>query len=205
MARDEWAFESAAAIRAFDDYWNLGNGRTLDKLLTRYRAEPDPEEVPTTDARELRRWHNDYNWQMKCAEREARVSEMSEAMVAEDRATMKRERLNELRKVRTLASQILDQAAETFNRPIVEEDEDGNEIIKCALSMPDLVKLFPRAVSALIQAHKEEKQEVGEDTQRFHVTVEQVVNALPPEIRDSVRDALYEDLMRPAGQFPEDG
>jgi hypothetical protein len=57
--------ETARAKAAFNDYLTLGPGRSLEKLLERYRTVPNP---PTTRLPTLKGWSARFGWQERLAE-----------------------------------------------------------------------------------------------------------------------------------------
>jgi hypothetical protein len=201
------------AIRAFDDYWSLGSSRTLAKLLNFYQNHENPEEVPTLSMATLTNWHDQFQWRAKLAEREAMISEKSEALMVDDRVARKNQRIIDQDRVIALSRQLIDQCRDYFTgyrKEVVAEPLSVNEYngeieyrykieMVPNLNPSDYIKIFPKAIEALLAAQREQKQELGEDTQRMHVTIEQVVNALPPQLQGPMREALYEELMAPAG------
>ena len=62
--------ESAAALQAFEDYYQLGPGRSLKKLLTKYLADKRNEiSIPTSQFRTLADWSSKYAWQERIKQR----------------------------------------------------------------------------------------------------------------------------------------
>jgi len=207
--------EPANAIRAKDDFWSLGPNRSLKALLAEYEAG-NPNDVPTLSLRELQKWHRDYEWQAFCAEREARISEKTEAMVEHSRASKKDKRLKMQDEGLTLCAHLITQLKEYmtgFHPEVVAElidcdPETGEpEYSYSVQQVPNLtskeyVQMFPKVMHATVELMKMQKIELGEETQRFHVTIEQVVNALPAPLQAPMREALYEELLRPKGLEP---
>ena len=64
--------ETNRARQAFDDYFNLGPGRSLSGLAKRFqkytKATP-----PTTHLRTLKKWSKELEWQRRIGEREAEI------------------------------------------------------------------------------------------------------------------------------------
>lgn len=62
----------AKVVRAFEDYWDLGEDRSLQKLAARYRtARNAGEKVPTVQPSTLKRWSGEFDWQERIAQRTA--------------------------------------------------------------------------------------------------------------------------------------
>jgi hypothetical protein len=62
--------ESIKALRAFEDYWNMGEGRSLDKLVKVYQAQPECTPTPTRHLKTLKGWSSAYDWQERLRERD---------------------------------------------------------------------------------------------------------------------------------------
>lgn len=70
--------ETPAALQAFEDYWALGDKRSIPKLLELYREKKgNGEAVPTKRRSCLAAWSTDFHWQDRV---KARVSEEAEAI-----------------------------------------------------------------------------------------------------------------------------
>lgn len=205
--------EPANAIRAKDDFWSLGPSRSLKRLLAYYQEFDDPEDAPALSLGTLQDWHDQYEWRAYCAEREARISEKTEALMEQDRIVLKQQRLRDQGELRSICADLLPQIKEYvcgFHREVVADivgcdEETGEPEYKYSVQMvpnltgKDYINLFPKLVSAIVAVQREQRVELGEDTQRFHVTIEQVVNALPAQWQAPMREALYEELLRPRG------
>lgn len=62
--------ETAKAAQAFEEYYNLGPQRTLNKLLALYKARRhDGIPVPTSSIKTLELWCGTFNWPARAAER----------------------------------------------------------------------------------------------------------------------------------------
>lgn len=203
--------EPAESVRGFDDYFSLGNGRTFAKLAQFYRD--NPAEAPSCTETALKGYFHKYNWKARAAEREARIAEKTEAVMETDRVALKNRRLREQAHVQSLSMRLIKDCEDAFtgsHRDVVAivdgcDPNTGTPIYRYEvqmvpnLSQNDLLKLFPKLVDALFVSHREQKQEMGEDGQRLHVTIEQVVRALPEPLQAPMREALYEELMKPQG------
>lgn len=80
------------AEQAFEDYWSLGTGRSLEKLVVFYQQTTHKV---TTNFRTLAEWSRRYEWQRRVAER-------TEAELEEKRHREKAELEEERRNRRTL-------------------------------------------------------------------------------------------------------
>lgn len=61
---------SPKAQVAFEDYWALGDNRSLNKLVELYQGKHEKgETVPTLHRRQLGEWSSKYNWQGQIAKR----------------------------------------------------------------------------------------------------------------------------------------
>lgn len=192
---------SAESRRAFDDYRLMGINRSTNGLIAHYRElsrTGREDEVPTTNINELNDWARIYDWDARCAEHEAYISEKSEALVVEDRALRKKKRLADLDLVadisRSLLMQLRDMIEPYFD-PVTNE-------WKSPVSLEQLLKMLPKLGTTLISANAALRAELGEDVQRHHVTIETFVNALPVDMRGPIREALYAELM--SGPPPND-
>jgi hypothetical protein len=64
--------ETAEQRRAFEDYWALGYGRSVRKLVQEYRGKrAGGEKVPSAREATLEEWCAALNWTSRCAQREA--------------------------------------------------------------------------------------------------------------------------------------
>lgn len=66
--------ESNKAKQAFEDYFQFGPGRSLEKLLGQYRARSAPGARPTLRLQTLKAWSSAFNWQQRIADREAEIA-----------------------------------------------------------------------------------------------------------------------------------
>ena len=205
--------EPPKAVRAKDDYFSLGVQRSLKTLLAQYR-EIGEDDAPTVSMQVLKGWHDKFEWRAYCAEREAMLAEKTEAVMEESRVALKQKRLRDQAEVIAVSVEMLRQIKEFITGSQQEvvphytkvdrytgEPENVTYSIEWVpnLTGKDYVNLFPKVVAALMAAQKEQKQELGENTQRYHVTIEEVVKVMPPEWQAPMREALYESLMSPKG------
>ena len=61
--------EKPEAARAFEDYYALGEGRSLSRLAAMYRASTEP--APTRHIRTLKDWSTRHGWQQRVKDRDA--------------------------------------------------------------------------------------------------------------------------------------
>lgn len=64
--------ETNKARQAFEDYFNLGPGRSLRILQKQYRQQTAPR-PPTVRRKTLSLWSKEHDWQRRIAEREAEI------------------------------------------------------------------------------------------------------------------------------------
>lgn len=74
------ARETPDALQAWEDYWSMGDGRSLQKLASLYRARSvSGEDVPTKRLPTLVKWSSEHGWQerlkQRITEEEARTRE----------------------------------------------------------------------------------------------------------------------------------
>lgn len=66
--------ETAKALKAFEDYFNLGPGRSLAKLAQSY-GDPRARSVPTKHLATLEKWSSAFRWQERVREREQVIAD----------------------------------------------------------------------------------------------------------------------------------
>lgn len=70
MARKLASSETPNAVRAFEDYWEMGNGRSLRKLAAKYEERKAAgEAVPCATLSRLTLWSSAHKWQQRCHDR----------------------------------------------------------------------------------------------------------------------------------------
>ena len=85
--------ETPEAMQAFEDFWALGDDRTLDKLAAFYQhRKRTGQAVPTTQRRTLAGWSSKWGWQARLAARIAEDAAASRAAFRK-RVQAHRERL----------------------------------------------------------------------------------------------------------------
>jgi len=72
--------ETPAALKAFEDYWAMGDGRSLKALDAHYRQRRgNGEAVPCAKWRTLAEWSRQYDWQGRLSQRVAEEAELVRA------------------------------------------------------------------------------------------------------------------------------
>lgn len=182
--------ESAPARAAFETYWDLGNGRSLQALLKRFQSVPEP---PTTRLQTLKEWSARYHWQARIAERELSLAEKAEAQMVEDRVREKRERLERARLLYKTGQEVLDRFLEKAKQldamPLVAQewrDEKG----RLRRRWEGIASLVPPAIRAIETGHKEERLERGEFTDHTRLSLSEVLDTLPEGFREEVEDEM---------------
>lgn len=90
--------ESVRARRAFEDYWNMGSGRSLAKLAALYRerrVSAGEARVPTTRVETLEHWSRAFNWQERLLAQIRKEAGIAEVRAVQELQTQKKARLAE--------------------------------------------------------------------------------------------------------------
>lgn len=99
--------ESAAAREAWLDYFDLGFGRSLNKLLALYQERhAQGRDVPTRNRRTLEVWSAEHRWQERLIDRQRSVAEQAEADLVGERKAFARQRMNEARALHTIGGAV---------------------------------------------------------------------------------------------------
>ena len=124
------ARETPNALQAFEDYWAMGDGRSLPKLAQQYAARSVAgESVPTTRENTLKMWSAGHNWQARVAQR---ITEEAERVREEERKRNKAFRDRVRTGIEYDVRKYL-QSLESANGPVLAED---------AASLERMTKLF---------------------------------------------------------------
>lgn len=100
--------ETPKSLQAFEDYWDMGIGRTLERLAEQYKAEKaQGNSPPTTNVRQLEEWSRLFDWQGKVRGRMAHLTERKEAELAGERVKMARQRLSEARALHGISAVVI--------------------------------------------------------------------------------------------------
>jgi hypothetical protein len=124
------ARETPDALQAFEDYWAMGDARSLPKLAAEYVQRSDRgEPVPTRQARTIFGWSTDHGWQARVAQR---ITEEAERVREEERKRNKAFRDRVRTGIEYDVRKYL-QSLENANGPVLAED---------AASLERMTKLF---------------------------------------------------------------
>ena len=124
------ARETPSALQAFEDYWAMGDARSLPKLAAEYVQRSDRgEPVPTRQARTIFGWSTDHGWQARVA---TRISEEAERVREEEHKRNKAFRDRVRTGIEYDVRKYL-QSLESANGPVLAED---------AASLERMTKLF---------------------------------------------------------------
>src|SRR3990172_2547657 len=75
--------ETNKARQAFEDYFNMGPGRSLAKLRQKY-AKYTAKKPPTIHLRILQKWSSEHGWQKRVAAREAGIAAKTLEVITEE-------------------------------------------------------------------------------------------------------------------------
>lgn len=67
--------ETIKAKQAFEDYYNMGPGRSLAELFRVYRKRPKGK-APTQRLATIKTWSSKYNWQERVVDRDAEIAQV---------------------------------------------------------------------------------------------------------------------------------
>lgn len=188
---DGTLMESQEAIRAFNDWFDMGFTRSFERLLEQYTQHPDPSQVPTNSMKQLKEWHDEYHWRARAAEREAQTAEMSDALVVSDRVKRKREAIDRSDEWLVFIDNYAMAVRYAFEEAIAEDDPD--------LNIKELLKHYPKILKMGLDLMAMQRSLIGDDVQRHHVTIEKLVETVPPEQRAMFRELLMDEMNVPTG------
>jgi len=124
------ARETPDALQAFEDYWAMGDARSLPKLAQQYAARSVAgESVPTKRENTLKMWSAGHNWQARVAQR---ITEEAERVREEEHKRNKAFRDRVRTGIECDVRKYL-QSLENANGPVLAED---------AASLERMTKLF---------------------------------------------------------------
>ena len=83
------AEETADAQQGFEDYWALGDGRSLRKLAAAYEGQTEGE-PPTRDLHTIERWSSSHGWQARVKDRIIEESELVRAQLRKESVAFRR-------------------------------------------------------------------------------------------------------------------
>ncbi len=155
--------ETPAALQAFEDYWAMGDGRTLPALAQLYSDRSrSGEAVPTHHLSQLKAWSSAHGWQERCKQRIAEEA-------AEFRAAIRQRTL--AHRKRLLAAIEADSARYVKRL----QNTPGELMAEDALSLERLTKLyFQLAEEPLADRHEVTGAEGGPLTVQVQVVPAEV-------------------------------
>lgn len=122
--------ETPAAQQAFEDYWGLGDGRSLSALAALYRQRSDSgEEVPTTRERTLGEWSTQHGWQDRLKQR-----------IAEEAERTREEMRKRAAKFREAVATGIEADVRRYLQRL--QAEGGNVLAESAADLERMVKLY---------------------------------------------------------------
>lgn len=157
--------ESIKANSALNDYFLLGDGRSLVNLHQKY-TKAAPEQAPTRHLRTLKEWSAKYAWQARIARQEELVKHQER----EEWAT----RQEDLRKREwKIAMAALDKAEQMLNFPLAEfekttqksQSPDGKTVIENVTIVKPARWLFVDAARVLREASRVARLATGQETE----------------------------------------
>lgn len=190
--------ESAKANIALRDYWRMGPGRSLRKLLARYdkqaASESQAEIPPTAKWSTLCGWSAKFDWQRRIAARAAIQAAADAAKWAARREALREDEWEQSRKLLEVAGKILAEAPMFVkNQRRLIPGEDGapdREVITLALDGQLAVKAA-EAGSKLGRLAAEMENE----RQKVVLALEKEVEAILETARQVLDDADYARLL----------
>lgn len=190
--------ESPAAQAAKERYYDLGPGRTLERLCELYREEKKAGQlVPSTCLSTLKGWSSAHHWQDYCYSRQQREADLAEARAVDELKKRKQARIQSAQAAQTVGTAVL---SETLKR--LKEGELNGLPLVGRMVYPDkekgekfrpyrvdgLLDVLPRALKAIDVGQKLERTELGEDAdERFEAVIEAIIAELTPEEQAQVR------------------
>jgi hypothetical protein len=176
--------ETPQAIRAFNDYCALGVKRNLKLLLNHYLALEKlgrGRECPTLSHTTLVKWSREHHWMQRSADYERRIAEAAEADLVFDRVEWKKKRLEDCKKLQSAGLNLL----QKFVDRIDELDEK---------SITTVAYLLPTAIRMIELAHKEEREEIGEEGDTGRVALDLVMDALSQALPKPIMEVVRVNL-----------
>lgn len=165
--------------RAFDDYYNGGEPRSLPDLAQYYQnKQAEGFEVPTTSLSLLQLWSNQNNWLTLANERRSSSQEKLEALLQSDQLELQQQRLQLAKSSLNLSQTILDKVA----KKLPELDD---------FKISHLAQLLPTAVKLAEFGTKESRLEEQTNSEQYiQEAVEKVLETFPTHIQEKIRQQL---------------
>lgn len=110
--------ETPAALQAFEDYWSLGNGRSIVKLVE-HRQKVGKNSVNFSATKRLfEKWSDKFNWQERI---KARIQEQADQIRAKEQEALLARRAKVQEDDWELAEQLREKARKMLTIPVVEQ------------------------------------------------------------------------------------
>lgn len=196
--------ESSNAQVAFEDYWALGSGRSVDLLYKSYEKRPNG---PPCSQSTLHAWKSMFQWDKRVAQRSALASAEVEHLRRQQIADMETELYRK-------GMDLLTKAADNVLSRLADY-EAGNTRAIGALAAVQAVKLgaelATRGQRQPMTITREEVVNRGGD----NLTLDTFLELLPEGVRDQILEAAYWELQsrgdsesvrgdsRPAAELPD--
>jgi len=199
--------EPPRALQAYQDYYELGPGRTFERLAADYRKVYDGRReggltdkearaaVPTLRLTTLRQWASAYGWVNRAIAQQQKEADIALAEAAEERKKHKLARISEGRGLRQIGGQVVRriiqriQAGELDDMPLV------GRMVYPEVGRPyrqdGLLDLLADARKAIEIGQLIERREVGEGDEEFLTLLERMLADLPPHEQALVRAAAF--------------
>lgn len=194
--------ESATAYAAFIDYCRMGVARSLRALLERYqqqKADESQTQLPPTEKwSTLTGWSVKYQWQERVRQFDDDEAE-KDCQIWNDRRRKQREREYSIAEaLMRRAEEMLKFPLATTTKEVTEEDTiDGQPVIRKIVTTIQPARWSFKDV-AIIAKTASDLVRLAADmpTEHRHIShgVEELLNALPDDFREQVREALI-DMM----------
>lgn len=101
--------ESPKALQAFEDYWALGDDRSLTKLAAAYAGRT--EGVPTRQVSRLKEWSQQHDWQQRVVDRQKEIAAGVAAGVVAEGIANRQNRIDALNDLWAKAHQVIAERA----------------------------------------------------------------------------------------------
>lgn len=167
--------------RAFEDYYNGGEPRSLPELASYYlQRQHEGFDVPTTSVNLLTLWSREARWPSLANERRASMNEKLEAMFQTEQSNIAQSRLELSKKSLTLAHAIIDRISSRI------DELDRNDV-----KLSHLAALIPNAVRLAEFGAKESRlEEAANQDQIVSEAIERVLSVLPQGVQEKIREAM---------------
>lgn len=164
--------EPTKALQAFEDYWSLGNERSLNNLVAYYKQSSGK---PLASYQTLARWSSEFGWQERVRQR-----------VQEEIEIARKEELKKLAEARRKRSKARFEAATALT--------NAGVLLLTRAKLQDVTnakaarRMLPMAVRLIQTGIKNERLEAGEST-------ENVQALTPPKPFEEMTDAELQDYI----------